>query len=89
VAPSLLVGQVAIPGTAQLNLVGAPPSLNRIAPPGATLGLVGVAPVIAASKVITPPTGQLVLVGSEPVLKNPNWVNIDDSQTPNWVLVAA
>jgi hypothetical protein len=31
----------------------------------------------------------LSLVGSAPVLKNPNWVNIDDSQTANWVAVAA
>jgi hypothetical protein len=29
------------------------------------------------------------IVGSAPVLKNPNWVNIDDSQTANWVAVAA
>jgi hypothetical protein len=46
-------------------------------------------PAVAQSKVIRPAAGQLNLVGSAPVLKNPNWVNIDDSQTANWVAVAA
>jgi hypothetical protein len=38
------------------------------------------------------PSGGTVLIGSAPVapiIDNPNWVNINDSQTPNWVGIAA
>jgi hypothetical protein len=66
----IIRGQIRIPSTRALSLVGQIPG-------------------VAQSKLITPPTGQLVLVGGTPIIKNPNWVNIDDSQTANWVAVAA
>jgi hypothetical protein len=50
---------------------------------------VGSVPGTATSKVITPPTRAVAIVGFSPTLQNPNWVIIDDSQTPNWQPVAA
>jgi hypothetical protein len=46
-------------------------------------------PAVTQSTVLRPGTGSMVTAGSAPILKNPNWVNIDDSQTANWVAVAA
>jgi hypothetical protein len=53
------------------------------------LSLVGVAPSVVQSRVITPAQGQLTLVGGTAVINNPNWTPINDSQTPNWVAIAA
>jgi hypothetical protein len=72
-----------------LNVVGFAPVLNRVIPGGDQLQINGQIPVVSRSVVLTVPTRSLSLVGSAPVLKNPNWVNIDDSQTANWVAVAA
>jgi hypothetical protein len=88
-APALLNGQVRIPPSGALSVVGVAPILNRITPPRDQLQIVGQIPGVSKSTKLTVPTGSLSLVGSAPVLKNPNWVNIDDSQTANWVAVAA
>jgi hypothetical protein len=39
--------------------------------------------------VITPPTTSMSFVGRIPVINNPNWIPVNDSQTTNWVPVAA
>jgi hypothetical protein len=72
-------------------------SLNTVIPGEGTvitpfvraLSLVGVAPSVVQSRVITPAQGQLTLVGGTAVINNPNWTPINDSQTPNWVAIAA
>ena len=91
-APDVSQGEVVTPTGGAVLIGSAPVVIVRESvktPLTRALVLVGQIPGVAQSKVITPPTGQLVLVGSAPVLKNPNWVNIDDSQTANWVAVAA
>jgi hypothetical protein len=78
----IVVERVKTPGTGVLGFVGGLPQLrvDFFATPAANDAVItGHAPSIA----------NLFLVGSAPVLKNPNWVNIDDSQTANWVAVAA
>jgi hypothetical protein len=69
--------------------VGFAPATNRVVPPSGSLSIVGQIPTVPFERVLTIPSGSVNLVGSAPVLKNPNWVNIDDSQTANWVAVAA
>jgi len=49
----------------------------------------GAAPSILRGLVVQPASGVLSLVGSAPTINNPNWTPIDDSQTPNWLPVAA
>jgi hypothetical protein len=34
--------------------------------------------------VARPGSGALTLVGAAPVIKNPNWIPINDNQTANW-----
>ena len=79
--------------TGGVAIVGSVPSVvvaGTVKVPGTVaLSLVGAAPTIATSIVITPAKGTLMLAGSAPVISNPNWTNINDSQTPNWVPVAA
>jgi len=85
--PGVAEGQVVTP-TGGAVVVGSAPVVLVSGlvktPATATLDLFGRIPTVAQSRVIRPPSGQLVLVGGVPVLKNPNWVSIDDSQTPNW-----
>jgi hypothetical protein len=82
-----------LPPTGGAVVVGSAPVVivrESVKTPGVrAVNILGRVPVVAQSKVIKPAAGQLNLVGSAPVLKNPNWVNIDDSQTANWVAVAA
>jgi hypothetical protein len=91
-APSLVREKVVTP-TGGAVLIGSAPVVivkESVKTPGVgAVNILGRVPAVAQSKVITPAAGQLNLVGSAPVLKNPNWVNIDDSQTANWVAVAA
>ncbi len=78
------VGLVLVAGAAPVALRG----VVR-APGTANLSLVGHAPGVALSTVRTPPTGSMSLAGSTPTVNNPNWVNVNDAQTPNWLPVAA
>jgi hypothetical protein len=82
-----------LPPQEGLYVIGSAPVVivkESVKTPGVgAVNILGRVPAVAQSKVITPAAGQLNLVGSAPVLKNPNWVNIDDSQTANWVAVAA
>jgi hypothetical protein len=88
--PQLRIDFFATPAANDAVITGHAPSLafSSISQTLA-VNILGRVPAVAQSKVITPAAGQLNLVGSAPVLKNPNWVNIDDSQTANWVAVAA
>jgi hypothetical protein len=78
------VGAATIAGVAPGSVVG-----TAITPSAGGLSVVGQVPGIARAVVITPSTGALVVVGSRPTVNNPNWSNIDDAQTPNWLPVAA
>jgi hypothetical protein len=86
-APSLVREKVVTP-TGGAVLIGSAPVVivrESVKTPGVgAVNILGRVPAVAQSKVITPASGNLFLVGSAPVLKNPNWVNIDDSQTANW-----
>jgi hypothetical protein len=91
-APSLVREEVVTP-TGGAVLIGSAPVVivrESVKTPGSgAVNILGFVPDVTQSRVITPASGNLFLVGSAPVLKNPNWVNIDDSQTANWVAVAA
>lgn len=91
-APGVAQSEVITPSGATVIIGGIPSVVVRGSaktPGTVALSLVGHAPEIAQSRVITPPSGALVLGGNAPIIKNPNWVTIDDSQTPNWQLIAA
>ena len=91
-APGVAESEVITP-TGGAVIVGGIPSVvvrgSVKTPITAALTLVGAAPKVSQSRVITPPTGAIAITGSAPIINNPNWVNIDDSQTPNWQLIAA
>jgi hypothetical protein len=91
-APQLTENKIVTP-TGGTTVLGSAPSVvvagKIFVPATGSLSIVGSAPSVPISRVITPPTRALVLLGSAPTLQNPNWVIIDDSQTPNWQPIAA
>lgn len=91
-APGVAQSEVITP-SGSAAIVGGIPSVvveGSVKVPGtAALSIVGIAPGIAQSLVITPPSGALTVAGNAPIIDSPNWVIIDDSQTPNWQLIAA
>jgi hypothetical protein len=86
-APSVVSEEVVTP-TGGAVLIGSAPVVivrESVKTPGSgAVNILGFVPGVTQSRVITPASGNLFLVGSAPVLKNPNWVIIDDSQTPGW-----
>jgi hypothetical protein len=91
-APGVAQSEVVTP-TGGAVLIGSAPGVvvsGLVKVPGtASLDLFGRIPTVSQSRLIRPPAGQLTLVGGTPIIKNPNWVSIDDSQTPNWQRIAA
>jgi hypothetical protein len=91
-APGVAQSEVVTP-TGGAVVVGSAPVVlvsGLVKVPGtASLNLFGRIPTVSQSRLIRPPAGQLTLVGGTPIIKNPNWVSIDDSQTPNWQRIAA
>jgi hypothetical protein len=72
------------------SFVGHAPSLlgGFVSNPGSqSLAIVGSIPKTAFT--ITPVTGTLSIVGTTSGVRNPNWTNVNTSQTPNWELIAA
>ena len=72
------------------SFVGHVPSLLNgvVSNPGSqSLAIVGSIPKTAFT--ITPDTGTLSIVGTTSGVRNPNWTNVNTSQTPNWELIAA
>ena len=91
-APGVAQSEVITP-TGGAVIIGGIPGVvvqGSVKTPGtASLSLVGAAPTVAQSRIITPSTGSLSLSGNTPIINNPNWVTINDNQTPNWTLIAA
>ena len=90
--PQVAISTVITPSVGSLSLAGIASSTLQglvVQPAVGTLTIVGISPAIAQSMILTPPTGILTLVGKTVTIVNPNWIIINNTQTPNWVRIAA
>lgn len=91
-APTLVREEVVTP-TGGAVLVGSAPVVivrESVKEPGTrAVTLLGRTPTVAVDRRITLATGAIGITGSAPLIKNPNWTPVNDTQSANWLPIAA